>query len=256
MKLVFLTVLCVHVALGQRLGPLNCPSYTGDRRFDDSFIKRLTHETYFIAVSSLPADRKCNTLDFGPDGTFEYRYVDRNQIAISHTGRYTAEPTTFTRLGKITLEGLPVLELGTTLLGSVEMDVLHADPVGRLIVGACTDLGLAHRAHTHALVPASQYSSTTSLSIFNILRNDNFPFSNQLTQTSQLCNAINTNTNLVRRGDIPPVLFHGPARPYPHITSIQARDHSFGPQISESTNSYPPVLIDPHSARVYHKITV
>jgi len=184
-----LTLLGVQGALSQIIRLGSCQRYTGEKNFDLSFIQTLTDHSdgFFIGVTSGPLNRRCQKIRFGDNGTYFYSYFDSNSAKQEYSGAYTAEPTTFTNMGTIRLDGLGLGQLGASLRGVVTLQVLMAERT-RLLVSSCIPFGLANTAQVHGLIPTKYYTSTSGLEMIHKLKVGEFPGIETLQMTPQQCN--------------------------------------------------------------------
>merc|ERR1739838_942009 len=151
-----LTLLGVQGALSQTIRLGSCQRYTGEKNFDLSYIQTLTDHSdgFYIGVTSGPLNRRCQKIRFGDNGTYFYTYFDSNSAKQEYSGAYTAEPTTFTNMGTIRLDGF----------------------------------GLANTAQVHGLIPTKYYTSTSGLEMIHKLKVGEFPGIETLQMTPQQCN--------------------------------------------------------------------
>jgi len=187
--LVLAALACAGQTQVIRLG--GCNRYVGDGNFDAAFIKSLSSEPqgFYLAVTNGDAERRCQTLTFTNNGTFSYTFMASNLLRTDVeeiTGTFTARPSTFTELGSITLQGLPISELGASLRGRVTLNVIMAER-NRILLSSCLPFGVANSETVHVLIPPSHYTGTAGLEAIHKLKVKEFPQYGALRQTSMMC---------------------------------------------------------------------
>ncbi|KAF2366409.1 hypothetical protein FHG87_002833 [Trinorchestia longiramus] len=116
-----------HEAFAQLSKKGACPNYQTDRKFQLKLIEKVAGHTYYI-IHRLPNEREanhtCSNIVFNADNSFKYYYVDANGILTYYNGQWTAEPTTLTSPGRISLRFEFIDIMGSDVTGLTELLIL------------------------------------------------------------------------------------------------------------------------------------